>query len=119
MKVLEYKGHKFINLTPHKLVFKDGVELEVYDKELIKDVYGTPSEKKVGRSGLFVQTEYKQNSRSLKILEELNKEGYVPISSVINAQTYPRLCVSPIITKETMRSPPDEKRVEYKFNVFY
>jgi len=118
MKILEYKGYRFINLTPHPLVFRDGVELEVYDQELVKKILGTPVEIKVDKKGIFVQTIYKQNSESLKILQFLNDSGFTVISSIINAQTYPGLCVSPIITKETMRSPPEEKRMEYKFNIF-
>ena len=119
MKVLEYKGHKFINLTPHPLIFKDEVKLEVYDDSTVKKIYGTPEEKKVDGQGLFVKTIYKQNPESLKILKQLNDFGFTPISSMINAQTYPSLCVSPIVTRETLRALPEEKRIEYKFNVFY
>jgi len=116
MKVLEHKGYKFINLSPHPLIFEDGVVLEPYNDKLTEKVYAVPDEEKV--NDIFVKTMFKQNEESLKILERLKKQGYTVISSIINAQAYPSLCVSPITTPETQRAPPDKKRVQYKFNIF-
>ena len=92
MKVLIYKGYRFINLTPHPLIFKDGIELEVYDQELAKKVFGSTIEEKVDEEGIFVKTKYEPNQESLKLLKQLNYAGYMPISSVINAQSYPFQC---------------------------
>ncbi|MFQ6055836.1 MAG: hypothetical protein ACE5J3_07640, partial [Methanosarcinales archaeon] len=61
---------------------------------------------------------FKQNRESYKILKKFKDNGFTVISSIINAQAYPSLCVSPIVTPETMRSPSELKRVQYKFNVY-
>ncbi len=116
--ILVYKGYKFINLSPHPLVFEDGVTLEPYDMELAKKVYATPVEENKNSDDVFVKTVFKKNEESEKILRELNKMELIPISSIINAQAYPSLCVSPIVTPETARSPPEQKRVQYKFNIY-
>jgi len=118
MKVLEYKGKKFINLTPHELVFESGEKLEPYDDDMIKKVKAIPKEVNVSSDGLFVRTEFEQTEEGKRILLELVKEGYTVISSLINAQAYKGLCVSPIATPETVRAPPNERRVMYKFNVY-
>jgi len=118
MKVLEHRGRKFINLTPHKLVFIDGKELEPFDEELVRELVAAPYEMDMGDDGLFVMTKFKGSQKGWEILERLNRQGYTVITSIINAQAYRGACVSPIPTPETARAPASEKRVQYKFNIY-
>ena len=108
---------KILSALAHELRFEDGSVLPA-NKELAKVLSanrteGTLPEQKGYDGEAFVLTWFKPTEKGLEVImdliEEHSPEKVLIVGSRIAAQVYGFPVVAPIVTKETMRSPPAEK----------
>jgi len=119
--VFEINGQKFLNCTPHELKFDNGLTVEG-SQELAQLLSAKPVEKAVEtKDGItFVETVFETKDEGELLCFWAEQNGILLIGSIISAQAYkyPPV-VSPIVTSETARLPPQQRIVFYnKFNVF-
>ena len=111
-------GLKLKSALAHDLVFKNGLVLKA-NQEMARYIKAKPVEKVLYKmfDYAFVQTGFEGEPEVQAFInEELDKKGTIYATSIIGVAAYDNV-VSPIVTPETARSPPPEKRVFlYKWN---
>jgi len=107
-------GHlKFVNGLPHDLVFDNGYRFKgnpEFAKLIKAESYFTPKFKV--EEIVFGSIEYTKCKETYELIDQIKKEQKnlrIITSQITTNSIKDNIFVSPVITKETERSPPSEK----------
>ncbi|AEG14530.1 hypothetical protein Desku_0931 [Desulfofundulus kuznetsovii DSM 6115] len=123
IKVVEIKGRRFVNTTPHQINLRDedGVDHVVPPSGVL--INARAVEEPAGeRDGVqFVRTRFVADEESVRVLDEIEAlyPGAFVVGSIIAAQAFPGRVLAMIPVPGFERVPPAEKRMRAdKFTVF-
>jgi len=109
---LVHRNTLIINTAPHPINFIDGTTLKG-STTLAGELKARAETRKLfERNGIsFITTEFKTDERGRRLVEWARKAGNVIlVSSIISVNAYGYPVVSPVITPETARLPPPQRK---------